>query len=184
MVWSKETAPLRRNYGPGSHRKTGCIEKPGEIVKGPLFPAIVRASALSLLYDSVRSVRIQAALGVATQKNLALTKIQKKVLEKAIGEYISAMEYSSDFPVGRFNLGLIYTALGETQKAVENYEQAIRIDNLFFPAKNNLAMLFNAEGRNEQAEKLLWRHFPWNPIFYTTTPVPGYTRSVMTRPAP
>ncbi len=181
--------------------------------KDPLFPSIVRASALSLLvsypvkesfdalesalsdqaalvrqtaistinqlqfdkdaklifpllYDPVRAVRIQAALGVTAQKNLALTPAQKKVLEKAIGEYISAMEYSADFPAGRYNLGLMYSALGETGKAIENYEQSIGIDNLFLPAKNNLAMLFNAQGRNEQAEKLFLQILEDQPGLY------------------
>jgi len=107
-----------------------------------------------LLYDPVRAVRIQAALSVASIKNLKLTKDQKKVLDSAIKEYISTMEYSGDFPSGRYNLALMYHALGQMDKAIENYEQSIRIDNLFFPAKNNLAMLYNAKGKNDEAVKL------------------------------
>jgi len=169
--------------------------------KDPLFPGIVRATALSLLaaypspesystletaladpdglvrqtaistinllqfdkdaalifpllYDPVKAVRIQAALGVASIENLKLTKPQAKVLDAAMAEYISAMEYSADFPSGRYNLALMYQAQGKTDKAIALYEQSIQMDTLFFPAKNNLAMLYNAKGENERAEKL------------------------------
>lgn len=119
-----------------------------------------------LLYDPVKAVRIQAALGVASLKNLKLTRDQQKVLDSGIKEYISTMEYSSDFPSGRYNLGLIYHALGQTEKAEENYIQAIRIDNLFYPAKNNLAMLYNARGDNKKAVSLLTQILENNPQFY------------------
>jgi len=108
-----------------------------------------------LLYDPVKAVRIQAALGVATLKGLKLTPEQKKVFQAGVEEYITAMEYSADFPSGRYNLGLIYQALGKTDKAVESYLRSIAIDDLFIPAKNNLAMLYNARKENEKAEQLL-----------------------------
>jgi Tfp pilus assembly protein PilF len=107
-----------------------------------------------LLYDPVKAVRIQAALGVASLKNLNLTPPQKKVLDAATAEYVTAMEYTADFPSGRYNLALMYQAHGQTDKAIALYEQAIKIDTLFFPAKNNLAMLYNTKGENERAEKL------------------------------
>jgi predicted CXXCH cytochrome family protein len=119
-----------------------------------------------LLYDPVKAVRIQAALGVASLKNLKLTSDQKRVLDSGIKEYISTMEYSSDFPSGRYNLGLIYHALGQLEKSEENYQQAIRIDNLFFPAKNNLAMLYNARGDNEKAVTLLTQILEDKPQLY------------------
>jgi len=87
-----------------------------------------------LLYDPVKAVRIQAALSVAAIKNLKLTHDQKEVLDSGIKEYISTMEYSSDFPSGRYNLALMYHSLGKTDKAIENYEQSIKIDNLFLKA--------------------------------------------------
>ncbi|MEN8210313.1 MAG: tetratricopeptide repeat protein [Thermodesulfobacteriota bacterium] len=119
-----------------------------------------------LLYDSVKAVRIQAALGVASIKNLQLTKDQEKVFETVKKEYISVMEYSGDFPAGRYNLGLMYHALGQVDKAIENYEKSIGIDDLFFPAKNNLAMLYNAKGENEKAEKLFMQILEDRPQMY------------------
>lgn len=108
-----------------------------------------------LLYDPVKAVRIQAALGVASISNLNLSKKQKIVLNQGIDEYLDAMAYSADSPAGRFNLGLMYVALGQTEKAIENYNESIRIDSRFIPAQNNLAMLYNRMGQNEKAEVLL-----------------------------
>jgi predicted CXXCH cytochrome family protein len=119
-----------------------------------------------LLYDPVKAVRIQAALGVASIKNLKLTKPQEKVFNQAMAEYIAAMEYAADFPSGRYNLALMYQAQGKTDKAISFYEQSIKIDNLFFPAKNNLAMLYNAKGENEKAVALFVQILQKNPQMY------------------
>ncbi len=102
-----------------------------------------------LLYDPVKAVRIQAALGVASMQNLKLTTDQQTVFDSGIKEYVSAMEYAGDFASGRYNLALMYHAQQQAEQAIENYEQAIRIDSLFIPAMNNLAMLYNARGENE-----------------------------------
>ncbi|BCS95345.1 hypothetical protein DSLASN_09770 [Desulfoluna limicola] len=107
-----------------------------------------------LLYDPVKAVRIQAALCLAPVSNAQLTPNQKEAFNSAIDDYQKAMEYSADFPSGRFNLGIMYNALGNTNLAVKNYLEAIRIDNRFVPAKNNLAMLYNRAGNNNEAVKL------------------------------
>ncbi|MBL0731262.1 MAG: tetratricopeptide repeat protein, partial [Desulfosarcina sp.] len=119
-----------------------------------------------LLYDPVKAVRIQAALGVASIKNLRLAKDQEKVFEAVKKEYFSVMEYSGDFPSGRYNLALMYHALGEDDKAIENYKHSIEIDNLFLPSKNNLAMLYNSKGENEKAEKLFMQILEDQPQMY------------------
>jgi predicted CXXCH cytochrome family protein len=69
-----------------------------------------------LLYDPVNAVRIQAALAVVSLQNLDLSSDQKTILNRGIEEYIDAMAHAGDFPSGRFNLGLLYSALGETKK--------------------------------------------------------------------
>lgn len=107
-----------------------------------------------LLYDPVKAVRIQAALGVASLKKIELSAEQQTVLDQGVKEYKKAMQYVADFPSGRYNLGLMYQAQGNTQKAIESYEQALKIDHLFIPAQNNLAMLYNAVGDNYKAVEL------------------------------
>jgi len=124
-----------------------------------------------LLYDPVKAVRIQAALGVASLPDLKLTTDQQTAFDSGIKEYIAAMEYAGDFASGRYNLALMYHAQHQPEKAIENYEQAIRIDKQFIPAMNNLAMLYNARGENKKAEKLLKQIIDIRPdmheIFYS-----------------
>ena len=119
-----------------------------------------------LLYDPVKAVRIQAALGVASIKNLRLTQDQKKVFNRGTEEYIKTMEYTSDFPSGVYNLGLLYDALGQTEKSIHHYKRAIEKDNQFYPAKNNLAMLYNSIGKNEEAEVLFKQILKDQPHLY------------------
>lgn len=116
-----------------------------------------------LLYDPVKAVRIQAALSLASVPRDRLTTKEQNVFDTVIREYQTAMEYSADFPSGRFNLGLMYDALGKSELAKHNYREAIRIDGRFFPAKNNLAMLHNRTGNNKEAVRLFTEILEDNP---------------------
>ena len=119
-----------------------------------------------LLHDPVKAVRIQAALAVASIQGLTLTPDQQKTLDQAIEEYFDAMSYAGDFPSGRYNMGLMYSALGENDKALKRYEQSLAIDDHFIPAQNNLAVLYNAAGQNEKAERLLRQILEQAPEMY------------------
>ena len=109
----------------------------------------------SMLYDSVKSVRIEAARRMTEISDPSLDRRQKKVFLASLMDYQKSMEYSADFAFGRYNLGNLYATLRQPQKAVESYQAAIKIDNLFYPAKVNLAMLYNQMGKNSEAEILL-----------------------------
>jgi Tfp pilus assembly protein PilF len=209
--WSDEW--ITKWYGPGRKghygeiltsgrkRESGSIDDLKKLAIDPLYPVIVRATALSalnsypmeetlrayeislmdvepmirraaidclinlndaekarliapLLYDPVKAVRIQAASSLAGSPSNHLDKNQKRVLNRVIEEFISAMEYSGDFSFGRFNLGNLYRALKDDKKAVENFNAAIEIDRLFYPAKVNLAMLYNEQGDRAKAEEI------------------------------
>ena len=115
----------------------------------------IAAMIVPLLYDPVKSVRMEAARSLAETPAKKLAKEEQAVFLKALDEFKKSMEYSADFAFGRYNLGNLYTSLGQREKAVENYRAAIAIDDLFFPAKVNLAMLYNAMGDKEKAETLL-----------------------------
>jgi predicted CXXCH cytochrome family protein len=119
-----------------------------------------------LLYDPVKAVRIQAALGVVSLQNLILNADQKDILEKVTKEYIETMQYAADFPSGRFNLGLMYDALGKKKSAIQQYKTALKIDAKFIPGLNNLAMLYNGMGKNEEAEKLFKQIINIQPQLY------------------
>jgi Tfp pilus assembly protein PilF len=109
----------------------------------------------SMLYDTVKSVRIEAARRMTELADPQLDDAQKLVFQSSLDEYQKSMEYSADFAFGRYNLANLYVALKQPQRAVESYLAAIKIDNLFYPAKVNLAMLYNQTGKNDKAEILL-----------------------------
>ena len=107
------------------------------------------------LYDSVRAVRMEAALQLASIPKELIREDDRQAFEENLKEYRQAMLYNADFAAQRFNLGNLAANLSNSEEAVDNYLQAIRIDELFYPAKVNLAMHYNQTGKNKEAEKLL-----------------------------
>jgi Flp pilus assembly protein TadD len=106
-----------------------------------------------LLYDTVRAVRMQAAINL-TEHQESLEGEQKEACESALQEYRKSMEYAADMPAGRYSLGFMYDNLGQDDLAEFHYRKAIELDGQFFPAKNNLALFYNRTGRNAEAAEL------------------------------
>jgi len=107
-----------------------------------------------LLFDSMKSVRMQAAVQLADVAD-QLKPYQREALASTLTEYRKAMEYSLDFAFAGHNLGNLAARLGDAAEAEKYYRTAISIDDLFYPAKANLAVLLNARGQNDEAEALL-----------------------------
>ena len=126
-------------------------------VNNLMHPDPERQTALlaGMLFDPVKSVRIEAARRITQLADPRLDDSQNKAFQASLKDYEQAMEYSADFAFGRFNLANLYLSLGQQQRAVQNYQAALRIDELFHPAKINLALLFNQTGRKIEAESLL-----------------------------
>jgi tetratricopeptide (TPR) repeat protein len=108
-----------------------------------------------LLFDPMRAVRMQAAVGLADVPSQLLKPYQREALAGVLTEYRQAMDHSLDFAFAGHNLGNLAARLGDVREAERYYRIAIKIDDLFYPAKANLAVLLNAQGRNEEAEALL-----------------------------
>jgi len=108
-----------------------------------------------VLYDPVKTVRIEAARRLAGELSQRLYPDQMKVFQAVLQEYEDAMVYSADFSFARYNLANLYTELERPEDAISQFEAAIRIDEQFYPAKVNLALLFNHQGQNAEAERLL-----------------------------
>jgi predicted CXXCH cytochrome family protein len=109
---------------------------------------------MSMLYDPVRAVRMNAAFRLSALPSDRIDTLHLEAYNRAIDEYIDAMEYTGDFAASRHNLGILYSNMGDLEKAELNYREAIRIDGLFYPAKMNLAMLYNQMGDNQRARIL------------------------------
>ncbi len=108
-----------------------------------------------LLYDPVKAIRIEAARNLVPAIQAGYGNAIHELYEKALGDYVKAMERTGDFASSSHNLGNLYADLGKTDKAVNNYQKSIAIDGLFYPAKVNLAMIYNKKGKKKEAEMLL-----------------------------
>jgi predicted CXXCH cytochrome family protein len=210
--WSDKT--ITKWYGPGRRPHYGTVIDAGRkrrpearknlirLTGDPLYPVIVRATAISLLtaypgedtsqaiklalmddealirrtavesiaptnqketteliapllYDPVKTVRIDSARRLAEDPAKSMDPDQEKVFKAVLEEFVASMEYSADFSFGRYNLGNLYVAMNQPEEAIRNYLAAIKIDSLFYPAKVNLAMFYNQKGENGKAEVLL-----------------------------
>jgi len=123
------------------------------VIMPPDAPMLARLLG-PMLYDPIKTVRIEAASRLAGDMTRHLDAAQQEVFKLVLQEYEDAMEYSADFTSAQHNLANLYAELGRSQDAIDHYKAAIRIDKQFYPARVNLAMLYNKNNRNDLAVKL------------------------------
>jgi predicted CXXCH cytochrome family protein len=107
-----------------------------------------------VLNDPITMVRITAANRLSAFPEESFTEPQFQTLSSVLNEYLKTLEYTADFPTGKFNLGSFYSNKGDFTKAEKFYNRAIQEDSLFYPAKSNLALLYYNQGRLKEAENL------------------------------
>ena len=107
-----------------------------------------------ILNDPIKMVRISAANRLSVFPKGSFTEDQYKILSSVLDEYLKTLEYTSDFPTGKYNLGNYYSNKGDFDRAEKFYNSAIREDSLFYPAKSNLALLYYNQGKLKEAENL------------------------------
>jgi len=152
---------------------TAALESPEPLIRytairnlDHLDPATKLKLIEPKLYDQVKAVRMEAAMTLATLPKEKLRPENRLAFSNSLEEYRQAMEYNSDFPAQRYNLGNLASALGENEKAMTYYSEAIAIDDAFFPAKVNLAGILNRLGKNDEAVKLFKQVLADHPDFY------------------
>jgi Tfp pilus assembly protein PilF len=116
-----------------------------------------------LLNDPVRAIRTEAAIRLSELPKELLSDPAKKAMNAALDEYKNINLYTSDFPGGRYNLGILYANQGNFEMAARSYREALQIDGLFNRAKVNLAMVYNQQSKNGEAEKLFREVLAENP---------------------
>ena len=119
-----------------------------------------------VLYDPVKTVRIEAARRLVGDTTQYLDEDQRSLYQSILKKFEDTMLYPADFAASRHNLANLYAELGRPDDAIRQYEEAIRIDEQFFPAMSNLAVLYNQRGQNEQAEQLLKEAVTAQPELY------------------
>jgi tetratricopeptide (TPR) repeat protein len=107
-----------------------------------------------ILNDPIKMVRITAANRLSVFPEESFSETQFQTLSSVLNEYLKTLEYTADFPTGKFNLGSIYSNKGDITKAEKFYNRAIQEDSLFYPAKSNLALLYYNQGKLKEAENL------------------------------
>jgi len=121
----------------------------------PAAPDQLAKRVAPLLYDPVKTVRIEAARRLAGEMARFVHPDHKEQSQLALQELEASMLYSADFASARHNLANLYARMDRPEDAIRQYEEAIRIDRQFYPAKANLAVLYSQHGRNREAEQLL-----------------------------
>lgn len=127
-------------------------EGPGDIASlGNLAITLDRVG----LYDEAIKIygEITKKRGESWQAHYNIANIHKKreEFQKAKAHYLEALRLSPSHPLILNNLGLVYKALGETDKAIETFEGAMRADINSEYAPFNLAKLYFQMGKRGKA---------------------------------
>lgn len=124
---------------------------------------------LDKLSDPTRAMRIEAATKLNNISQDQIPAKYKKQFTKANKDYLAALEYSADFPSGKFNLANFYYNSNNVQQAEKFYIRALKQDPELHAIKVNLAILYNNKGDHDKAEKLLLDYLKHSPEDGSTT---------------
>ena len=96
---------------------------PKKDVTSIFVPEMERLAKLiaPMLYDPVKTVRIEAASRLSGDMAKLLDNEQKKVFEVILQEYVTAMEYTADFAASRHNLANLYNETDRPEDAGLQY---------------------------------------------------------------
>ncbi len=129
----------------------------------PTDAGVYEKLMMPLLNDPVKGIRSEAGIRLSEVPENLLSEPAKKARNAALDEYRLINLYTSDFPGGRYNLGIMYANSGNLDLAVQSYQEALKTDGLFFMAKVNLAMVYTQQGKNDEAERLFREVLRENP---------------------
>lgn len=110
---------------------------------------------LPLLYDESRAVRIEVINRLSYLDTGLIPETYLEVYKKVLAERLQALEYNSDFPLGKYNLANYYFQIKDYENAANYYKAAIRQDGELYIAKINLANLYSTVGEPLKAEIIL-----------------------------
>lgn len=148
----KSIHPLIRIY---SIRKMD-VQDPDDLEQ--LFP---------LLYDETKAVRIEMASKLALIPAEYIPEKHKEMLQKNGEEYLEVLEFNSDFPLGKYNLGNYYYNRADYKNAEKYYLMALEQDQELHQLKMNLAIMYSGIGRAVEAEELLANYIEAVPEDYS-----------------
>jgi len=137
------------------HSGKGLIRISAVKALANLSPSLRDQMLKPMVMDSVRAVRIAAAMGLADLQKSDFSIAERSAYDKVNKELQESFEITQYFPAGQFNKGQYFERKKNWNKAVAAYRKAIAKNPHFNEARLNLADLYNQLGQNDKAEKLL-----------------------------
>lgn len=138
--------------------------------------------AFPMIYDSVRSIRMEAARILASVPAGQLPDKDKKQLQLAEEEYLQSQYYNAERPESQVNLGNYYFQKKQFAQSEQAYKKAIELQAKFVPGYVALAQFMSQTGREEDAQKALLdglENVPENANLYHSLGL-SYTRTGQT----
>lgn len=117
----------------------------------------------TLLYDSVRLIRTQAAYNMPKSSVQHLSKLEKSHYDQVIAEYFETEMINADVPFNWMNMGNYYFDRGDFEEAERSYLRAIAIEPYLPMSFINLADLFRQMQMDEKGEAILTEALHYNP---------------------
>jgi len=107
--------------------------------------------AITLLSDSLRAIRQEAAWLLAPVSSQLTGAEQQRAFQSAASEFVASQRYNADRAPSRFALGAFYAQLGQLDSAATEFRAALRLSPRLVQAHVALAAVLRARGRLSDA---------------------------------
>ncbi len=108
-----------------------------------------------LIDDEITAVRMEVAVSLAGVPLDQITEQQAEQLRQLFKQYTTIQKQHADMPSVQLQLGIFYTARGDSPSAEAAYREAIYLNPQLIPALLNLADLLRSQARENEARKIL-----------------------------
>jgi Flp pilus assembly protein TadD len=142
----------------------GALEDPSPLVRASAAQALTDYYSpesvrllLAAARDDYRLVRVSAASALAGFPSERVPTTERDVLERAMTEYVAAMETRPDNWNSHYNLGNFYMRRGEADRAIASFERAHRLEPRATAPLINVAIVYGLMGEDARAEESLLR---------------------------
>ena len=112
-------------------------------------------AGVTLLWDPVRAVRIEAVPAFADVPDSELESEQRAAFDRALDDYLLAQRANAERPEAHVRIGIVFAKRGRLEEARRAYQAALRLAPWFVPAHVNLAELLREQGRDDEGEIVL-----------------------------
>jgi tetratricopeptide (TPR) repeat protein len=113
--------------------------------------------------DDYRLVRVRAAASLAGYPNLSLNETDRKSVEAANKEYLTAITARPDQWSSHYNLGNYYLNRNDPKQAISSYNTALKLEPRAVLAMVNESMAYARMGDNKKADAYLKKALKVNP---------------------